>query len=313
MKIVVLEPIGIAKEKITAIAESTLDARYELVCYDTKITDVPGLIERAKDSDVLVIANMKLEQAVVEACPNLKLISVAFTGVDHIPMSYCKEKGIMVCNCAGYSNTAVSELVFGMALSLYRYLLPCDKATHEGGTRVGMIGREICGKKFGIIGAGAIGLRTAALAKAFGCEVYAYSRTKKEIDGVQFVDLDTLMSICDIISVHVPLNDSTKGLIGKEQIAKMKKTAILINTARGPVVDSTALADALNSGAIAGAGIDVFETEPPIAEDHVLLHTPNTVVAPHIGFATKEALEIRAQMVFDNIKAWNDGAPINVM
>lgn len=313
MKIVVLEPIGAAEEKLRTIFSEKLGDKAELVCYNTKTTDVPELIERAKDCDVLVLANMKLEQAVVEACPNLKLISVAFTGVDHIPMAYCKEHGIMVCNCAGYSNTAVSELVFGMALSLYRCLVPCDRAVRSGGTRAGLPGYEIKGKNFGIIGTGAIGLQTAELAKAFGCKVYAYSRTKKDIPGITYLSLDELMSECDIISVHVPLNDNTRGLIGEEQISKMKKTAILINTARGPVVDSHALAAALREGRIAGAGIDVFDTEPPIPEDNELLTAPNTVEAPHIGFATKEALEVRAEMVFDNISAWIAGNPINVM
>ena len=312
MKIVVLEPIGVPSERIMEAAR-ILGEQAEVVCYDSKITDTEGLIERAKDCDVLVLANMKLEQAVLEGCPNIKLISVAFTGVDHIPMAYCREKGIMVCNCAGYSNTAVSELVFGMAIALYRRLLPCDSAVRGGGTRAGLIGFELRKKKFGIIGTGAIGLRTAELAKAFGCEVYAYSRTRKSIDGITYLELNELMKTCDIISVHVPLNDSTRGLVGKEQIALMKPSAILINTARGPVVDAQALADALNSGAIAGAGIDVFDTEPPISADNPLLNVPNTVLAPHIGFATHEALELRADMVFENINAWLDGAPINVM
>ncbi|MGN1112105.1 MAG: NAD(P)-dependent oxidoreductase, partial [Acutalibacteraceae bacterium] len=147
----------------------------------------------------------------------------------------------------------------------------------------------------------------------FGCEVYAYSRTVKDIDGITYLALDELLSNCDIVSLHVPLNDSTKGLINADNIKLMKKNAVLINTARGPVVDSAALADALNSGAIAGAGIDVFENEPPVAEDHPLFKTPRTVVTPHVAFATKEALETRADMVFENITAYLDGSPINVM
>ncbi|MEG0215545.1 MAG: NAD(P)-dependent oxidoreductase, partial [Hungatella sp.] len=190
-------------------------------------------------------------------------------------------------------------------------LLPCDQAVRKGGTKDGLVGFELEGKKFGVIGTGAIGLRTAKIAQAFGCEVYAYSRTKKEIPGITYVDLDTLLAACDIISLHVPLNAETRGLINAEKIARMKKTAILINTARGPVVDSEALAKALCDGQIAGAGIDVFESEPPIASDHPLLLAPHTLMTPHVAFATQEALWKRAMIVFDNVKKYLEGTPQN--
>ena len=157
------------------------------------------------------------------------------------------------------------------------------------------------------------GLRTAAIANAFGCQILAYSRTKKDIPGITYVDMDTLLSSCDIVSLHTPLNSETKGLIGKEELAKMKPSAILINTSRGPVVDSDALADALNNGRLAGAGIDVFEAEPPIAKDHPLLTAKNVIATPHVAFATKEALEKRAVIVFDNVDKWLKGTPQNVM
>ena len=153
----------------------------------------------------------------------------------------------------------------------------------------------------------------AEIAKAFGCEVLAYSRTKKDIPGIRYVDMDTLLSESDIVSVHTPLNDSTRGLIGKDELAKMKTSAILINTSRGPVVDSQALADALNAGDLAGAGIDVFEMEPPVPENHPLLTAKNVIATPHVAFATKEALEKRAVIVFDNIDKWIKGTPQNVM
>ncbi|MEG0566024.1 MAG: NAD(P)-dependent oxidoreductase, partial [Hungatella sp.] len=124
--------------------------------------------------------------------------------VDHVALDACREKGVMVCNCAGYSTVAVADLVFGMLVGLYRNLLPCDQAVRKGGTKDGLVGFELEGKKFGVIGTGAIGLRTAKIAQAFGCEVYAYSRTKKEIPGITYVDLDTLLAACDIISLHVP-------------------------------------------------------------------------------------------------------------
>lgn len=143
--------------------------------------------------------------------------------------------------------------------------------------------------------------------------MYAYNRSKKELDGVKFVSLDELLETCDIVSLHVPLNNETRGLIGKEQLAKMKKTACLINTARGPVVDSKALAEALKQGQIAGAAVDVFEMEPPVPEDHVLFDAPNLIATPHVAFASAQAFEKRAVIVCENIKKWLDGAPQNVM
>lgn len=313
MKIVVIEPLGIPMENLKATAEKIIGEKAEIVYYDTKTTDTAELSERGKDADIIVVSNLPLKREVLENCKNLKMISVAFTGVDHIAMDYCREKGITVSNCAGYSTESVAELVFGMLISLYRNIIRCDEAVRNGGTKDGLVGFEIKGKKFGIVGTGAIGLKTAEIAKAFGCRVYAYSRTQKEIEGITYLPLDELFLECDIISLHVPLTESTKGLINAEKLALMKKTAVLINTARGPVVDSSALAEALADGKIAGACIDVFENEPPVAKEHPLLNAPNVIATPHIAFATAEAMEIRAGMVFENVTAYLDGKPINVM
>jgi D-3-phosphoglycerate dehydrogenase len=249
----------------------------------------------------------------MEQCPKLKYICVAFTGYDHVDMAYCRERGILVSNCAGYSTSAVADLVFGFVIDLCRNVIACNEVVRKGGTKAGLIGPELEGRKFGIIGAGAIGLRVAAIANAFGCDVYAYSRTKKEVPGVKFIELDELLSTCDIISLHVPQNASTIGMINAEKIALMKKTAYFINTARGPIVDSAALAAALNAGLIAGAAVDVFETEPPIAEDHPLLHAKNCICTPHVAFASHQAMEKRAVIVCDNLKAWLAGEPINLV
>lgn len=313
MKLVIIEPIGVQKEKLIEMAKEALGNQVEIVAYDTKTTDTNELIMRGKDAEIIVVSNLPLNREVILGCEKLKLLSVAFTGIDHIAMDACKEKDVMVCNCAGYSTVAVADLVFGMLISLYRNIIPCDKVCREEGTKDGLIGFELEGKKFGIVGLGAIGSRVAKIAMAFGCEVYAYSRTKKEIPGVTFTDLDTLLETCDVVSLHTPLNESTKGLINKDRIDKMKANAILINTARGPVVDSSALADALKEGKIAGAGIDVFEIEPPIKSEHPLFHAPNTIVTPHIAFASKEALLKRAVIVFENVKKWWENEPQNVM
>ena len=195
----------------------------------------------------------------------------------------------------------------------YRRIISCNEAVRQERDKTGLVGLELEGKKFGIIGMGAIGSRTATLAKAFGCEVYGYNRSQKRPENVKMTDLDTLLRECDIVSLHVPLNDSTRGLIGADQLSLMKSGALLINTSRGPVVDSQALADALKRGKLGGAAVDVFENEPPIPADHPLLSCPNLIATPHVAFATKEALYKRAIIVFENIARYLDGDPQNVI
>lgn len=311
MKIVQIEPLGITDEQLKSLVEKLENNGDEYIAYDSRENDTDKLIERVKDADVVVLANQPFPAEVVEKCEKLKMISVAFTGVDHVAVDECKKRGICVCNAAGYSTNAVSELVFGLIISLYRKINE-GKENMTSGVKMAP-GIELSCKKFGIIGTGAIGLKTAEIAKAFGCEVYAYSRTEKHIDGVKYITLCDLMRTCDIISVHVPLNDSTKDLVSSMLIDEMKSDAILINTARGPIIDNVALAKALKDGKIAGAGIDVFDTEPPLAPDYPLLDAPNTVLMPHIGFSTKEALYKRAVITINNITSWKSGEPQNVV
>lgn len=313
MKLVFLEPLGIPQEKLEAMACEKLSDRAELVFHSTRVEDSATLIERSRDADIVVLSNFKYREDVLSHCPDLRMICVAFTGVDHVDMAYCRTHNITVCNCAGYSTVAVADLVFGLVIALQRRLIACDKVVRGGATKNGLVGFELEGKKFGIIGTGAIGLRVAKIAQAFGCEVLAYSRTPKDIEGVTYTDLDTLLSSCDIVSLHVPQNAETVGLIGKAQFAMMKKSAVLINTARGPVVDSAALSQALKDGIIAGAGVDVFETEPPIAEDHPLFTAPNLIATPHVAFATAESMQKRAVIVMDNLDGYLNGAPQNVI
>lgn len=313
MRLSIIEPLGITEEQVQSLAKKYLPDDVELTYYNTQAGDDAEKKARVQGADVLMLANSPLPQSVLETATAAKFISMAFTGVDHVAMDYCHEKGLVVSNCSGYANEAVSELAIGMVIGLYRKLAECDAAVRSGKTRAGLLGRELCGKKFGIVGAGAIGLATAKLAQAFGCEVYAYSRTKKEVSGVTFLSLDELLQTVDIVSLHVPLTPATRGMIGIKELALMKETAILINTARGPVVDGAALAAALSAGRIAGAGIDVFDGEPPIPEDNPLLSAPHVLLAPHIGFATQEALEKRAVIAFENVAKWIHGQPQNVM
>ena len=313
MKLVIIEPLGVDQNKLLSMAQAVLPQDIEITYYDTRVSDTDTLISRGRDADIIAVSNLPLNADVISGCTNLKMLAVAFTGVDHIAMDACRQRGITVCNCAGYSTAAVADLVFGMVVALYRNLIPCNEAVRRQGTKEGLIGFELEGKTFGIIGTGAIGLRVASIAQAFGCRVLAYSRTKKDVPGITYTDLETLLKNSDIVSLHTPLTPETRGLIGEKELSSMKPSAILINTARGPVVDSAALADALNCGKIAGAGVDVFEMEPPVPADHPLLNAKNLIATPHVAFATREALVKRAAIVFDNIDRWIRGTPANVI
>ena len=316
MKIVVMEPLGVALEKINALAAALQAAGHEFVYYTSKEAQQDKLLARVQDADIIMLANQPLSAEIINACPKLKMLSVAFTGVDHVALDVCRARNILVCNAAGYSTNAVAELTFGLAISVIRNIVPCDARCRRAETKDGLVGFELFGKTFGVVGTGAIGARVAKIAAAFGCKVLAYSRTAKQelVDaGVQYVSLDELLAQSDFVSLHVPLTDATRGLINADAIAKMKQGAVLLNTARGPVVDSAALAEALNAGKLAGAGIDVFEGEPPIAEEHPLCSAKNTVLTPHVAFASREALETRADIVFANVEKWLAGAPQNIV
>ena len=288
------------KEKIVA----KIGTQHDLIFYPDRKEDAATLVERSQGADIVVLSNIPYRKDVIEKCPALKKICVAFTGVDHIDLAYCAERGIEVKNCAGYSTVAVADLAFGLVLSLARNIPACDRACRDGKTKDGLVGFELAGKKFGIVGLGAIGSRVADIAHAFGCEVFAYTRTPKKHPNVTLVDKETLFRTCDIVSLHTPLNDSTRGLVGEKELSWMKPTAYLINTARGGVVDTPALVDALRNHRIAGAGIDVFDMEPPIPSDYQLNKLPNVVVTPHVAFATKQAFEKRALIIADNLAGW---------
>lgn len=304
MNIVCAEPLGISQEHFEELKKSFASQGHNFTYYLDRKEDAESLVARMKDADIVVISNIKLPAAVLEQCPRLQYLSVAFTGLDHIDLAYCKEHGITVQNAAGYSTVAVSELAVGLMLDVLRHVTILDAATRQGGTKGAFLGRELHGKTVGVVGTGAIGTATIKLLQAFGCKVIAYNRSEHEEVknlGVAYTDLDTLMRQSDIVTLHVPMTAETHHLISRERIAMMKPTAILINTARGNVVDIPALAEALNEGRIAGAGIDVYETEPPLPVEHPLLHAPNCVCVPHIAFASREAFDIRADIVFDHV------------
>ena len=314
MNIVLLESLAISDNKLKEFREKLEEKGHEFKAYNKRVEKDRKIIERAKDADVIIITNLPLSKNVINSLPKLKMISVAFTGVDHIDLEACRENDVVVSNAPGYSTHSVAELAIGLMVNVMRNMNRCDAAVRNGKTRSGLIGNEIYGKTLGIIGTGSIGTRVAEIAKAFGCNLIAYSRSKSEKAkelGIKYLSIEELFEKSDIISLHVPHTPETEGMIDADLINKMKDSAIFINTARGPIVDSEALANALNEEKIAGAGVDVFEMEPPIPEDHPLVNAKNTVLTPHVAFATPEAFDKRADIVLSNIISWDKGDPIN--
>ena len=299
MKIVFLEPLGLTVEAIEVACDSLKKQGHEVVVYPDRRPELN--IERAAGADIIVESNMPLRKDFFDACPNLKMLSIAFTGLDHIDMDECQRRGIVVKNAAGYSTEAVAEETICMMIGLYRHVIENDRITRSCNGPSIAPGREIAGKTVGIIGMGAIGQRTAALAQAFGCKVIAWNRTPKQMPGVTFVDKETLLREADIVALHIALNNETRDFLTAKDFAMMKPSAIIVNAARGPVVNTKDLADALNKGIIAGAALDVYDGEPPLSNDNPLLTAPNTMLLPHVGFATKEAFEARLEIVVDNI------------
>lgn len=307
MNIVCVESLGISRERFESLKAHYSAMGHDFTYYMDRREDEATLADRMREADVAVISNIKLPAAVLSQCPKLRYLSVAFTGLDHIDLAYCREHGIKVQNAAGYSTTAVSELAVGMMLDLLRNIVTLNEKIRQGGSRGTFLGRELRGKTVGIVGTGAIGTATARLLVAFGAKVIAWSRTERpemKALGVEYMPLDDLLRQSDIVSLHVPLCDETRGLIGERELALMKPTAMLVNTARGPVCDIAAVGRALIESRIAGAAFDVFEHEPPLPIDHLLLSTNRCLVTPHVAFATEESFAARADIVFGHVDEW---------
>lgn len=312
-KVAILESLGISEEELLAF-EAPFEGEVSFVAYP-KTTDVETLKQEAGDADALIIANMPLPGEVISACEKLSFIDVAFTGVDHVGLDAAREKGVKVSNASGYSNEAVSELVIGMALSMLRNLPQVEQRVRSGGTMQGLMGQELKGKTVGIIGYGKIGRRTGELLHVFGCKILAQcAHVHDDFPSyVEQVSQEELLERSDIVVLHCPLNASTRGMIDYGKLCLMKPTAILINVARGPVTNEDDLARALAEGKIAGAAVDVFTKEPPLPADTQMLAAPNTLLTPHVAYATKESMVLRAQIVFQNLRAWLDGGQENVV
>ena len=319
MKIVVLDGYT---ENPGDISWAPLEALGEVTVYDrTSYVDDPVIAERLGDAEIAVINKTPISKATIDACPDLKAVAVLATGYNVVDYEYAKEKGIPVLNVPVYGTDNVSQFAVSLLLEVCSHIGHHNDSVHAGewASNVDwcywhfpMI--EVSGKTAGIIGLGKIGVNTAKILRAMNVNVIAYDAFQSEAGKAvaEYVELDELLAKSDFIFLHCPLFPSTRGIINKDNIAKMKDGAILINNSRGPLVVEQNLADALNSGKLAAAAVDVVSTEP-IKADNVLLTAKNCIITPHISWATKEARERIMQTTADNIKAFMDGAPVNVV
>lgn len=295
---------------------SALEALGDVTRYDGTAPD--QVIARAQDADVLLVNKVKLPESVLSQLPKLKYVGVLATGYDNVDTAAAASRNIAVTNVPGYSSDSVAQLTFALLLELCHH-------TGEHSRRVleekawsrqpyycfwDFPLSELAGRTMGVVGLGRIGVRVAEIARAFGMNVIACTRTPKDIAGVKCVDFDTLLAESDVISLNCPLTEQTRGLISADALAKMKKTAYLINTSRGGVIVESDLRRALDAGVIAGAAVDVLSSEPP-AEDNPLLHAKNIVVTPHIAWATTEARTRLLTIVTDNLSAYLRGERLN--
>jgi D-3-phosphoglycerate dehydrogenase len=268
------------------------------------------LAEIIKDADGLITGLEKITPRVLENANRLKVISAGGVGYDHIDLGAATAKGIAVCNCAGCNNRSVAELAFGMMLSLSRQIYQSDRAMRNGEWGR-FTGPELWGKTIGIVGLGRVGKSVAQLAKGFGMRILAndvaWDITYADEHGITFVPLDRLIQESDYVTLHTPLTPWTHNLIGDRELDMMKTSAYLINTARGPVVDEPALCKALEQGKIAGAGLDVFVTEP--TNDCAFREFDNVIITPHIGGASDEAYDRSLQLALLNVTSVLNGRP----
>lgn len=293
MKIVFLDAASVGDVSLEPIAQLG-----ELVTYPTSTADEAPA--RVGDADVLLVNKIKVNAALLDAAPKVRLICEVATGTDNIDLEEAARRGIPVENVAGYSTDSVAQLAFSQILSLASDTVRFDRYVKDGSysasglfTDASAPYMELSGKTMGIIGLGAIGGKVASIAEAFGMEVIYYSTTgKPHQTSYRSVPLEELLRCSDVVSVHCPKNERTAGLIGAKELGMMKPSAIIVNMARGGIIDEQALADAISDGTIYGAAVDVFSGEP-VAEDNPLLHTarPERLrLTPHVGWASREAI-----------------------
>lgn len=311
MNIVILERSSVGMD----VSVDSLKDLGDVTVYNT--TEYEEIKERIKDADIVIANKSRLCEDTLKDAKNVKLICEFATGFDNVDLDYCRQRNIGVCNVRDYSTEMVAQHTFAMALFLSEKLAHYDDfvksgkyANHNRFSYFDIPFKELAGKTWGVIGMGNIGRKVASIAKAFGCRVIFYSVTgKSSVTDYERVDFDTVLKESDFLSIHCPLSDLSRGLIDAAALKKMKKTAVLINVARGPIVKQQDLYDALVNGEIAAAGLDVLEKEP-IAKDNPLqkiIDSTKLIITPHLAWASVEARERCVSMTYDNIRAFMDG------
>ena len=320
MKIVVLDGYT---ENPGDLSWKGLEALGDVTVYDrTAYAESPLIAERIGDAEIVVMNKTPISKATIDACPNIKLIAVLATGYNVVDYNYAKEKGIPVCNVPTYGTASVSQFSIALLLEICHHIGHHDASVHAGNWAncidwcywdYPLI--ELAGKTFGLLGCGRIGIHTAEAAKGLGMHVIAYNRSQSQAAkdlGVEFVDLDGLFARSDVLALQMPLADFNVGIINKENIAKMKDGVIILNNSRGQMVVEQDLADALNSGKVAFAGLDVVSTEP-IRADNPLLTVKNCIITPHMSWGSQGSRQRIMDCTVNNIRAFLSGAPENVV
>lgn len=319
MKIVILDGYT---ENPGDLSWEALGALGDLTVYDrTPVNDEAEIIRRIGDAEAVYTNKTPITKNVIDACPNMKFISLLATGYNVVDYVYAHEKGIPVTNVPTYGTAAVGQFAIAMLLEICHHVAHHSQTVHEGKWTQSIDWCywdypliELADKTIGIIGFGRIGRQTGKIAKALGMKVIAYDSVENDEGRAisEYVDLDTLLASSDVIALHCPLFPETEGIVNKNTIAKMKDGVIILNNSRGPLVVEQDLADALNSGKVYAAGLDVVSTEP-IKADNPLLNAKNCIITPHISWAPKESRQRIMDCAVENLKAYIAGAPINVV
>jgi glycerate dehydrogenase len=318
MKIVILDGYV---ENPGDLSWAPLEALGELTVYDRTPIDTAEIIRRIGDAEIVITNKTPVRKETIDACPNIKFIAMLATGYNVVDYTYAKEKGIPLANVPTYGTASVSQFSIALLLEICHHIGHHDKTVHEGRWEncedwcywdYPLI--ELEGKTIGIIGFGRIGQKEGAIAKALGMNVIAYDLYPNDFGRAigKYVSLDELLATADVVSLHCNLTPENERLIRRETIEKMKDGVILINNARGQLIDEQDVADALNSGKIAAAGLDVVYTEP-ILPDNPLLKAKNCILTPHISWAPKESRQRIMDTTVENVKAFLAGAPINIV
>ncbi len=314
MKITILDRNTITTGDVSL---APIEALGETLIYDTLPHE--KLAETIGDSDAVIVNKAKITAEIMDACKNLRFIGLFATGYNNIDTEAAKKRGIAVCNVPGYSTNSVTQHTFALILHFASraddYAASVARGDWANSATFSYLSfpiSELYGKTLGIFGFGTIGKSVASVAKAFGMKVIATVRRPMEFEGVEFVDQNTLFTRSDYLTLHCPLTNETRHLVNEKTLAKMKPSAVIINTARGGVIEEEALTNALNSGRLRGAGIDVLDIEP-MRPHHPYLTAKNCYITPHVAWGSLEARTRLIDLVAENLRAFEMGAPINVV